>query len=76
MPPPDLSVPVNERWVEEAGENWSRGQLINDGIVKRSVTVEATTRLGRRALRIIEALHSAHPFNDIEPPERGVWYGS
>ena len=71
-----LSVPVNERWVEETGENWTRGQLIDDGIVKRSVTVEATTRLGRRALRIIEALHSAHPFNDIEPPERGAWYDS
>ncbi|MGZ6693944.1 MAG: hypothetical protein ACXVHQ_42025 [Solirubrobacteraceae bacterium] len=71
-----LSVPLNERWVEEAGENWSRGQLINDGMVMRSVTVEATTRLGRRALRIIEALHSAHPFNDAEPPERGAWYDS
>ena len=71
-----LSVPVNERWVEDAGENWSRGQLINDGIITRMVIVEATTRLGRRALRIIEALHSAHPFNDIEPPERGAWYDS
>jgi hypothetical protein len=65
-----LYQPVNERWVEETGENWSRGELINDGIVQRGVTVEATTCLGRRALRIVEALHSAHPFN--ERPERGA----
>jgi hypothetical protein len=70
-----LSVPVNERWIEHTGENWSRGQLINDGVVKRSVTVEATTRLGRRALRIIEALHSDHPYNELQPPEHGSWYG-
>ncbi len=69
-----LYQPINERWVEETGENWSRGELINDGIVQRSVTVEATTRLGRKALRIIEALHSGHPFNEREPPERGTWY--
>jgi len=70
-----LSAPVNERWVEEAGENWTRGQLTNDGVVQRSAIIEATTELGRRALRIIEALHSAHPHNDLEPPERGSWYG-
>lgn len=62
-----LYQPINERWVEETGENWSRGELINDGIVQRSVTVEATTHLGRKALRIIEALHSGHPFNEREP---------
>ena len=71
-----LYQPINERWVEETGQNWSRGELINDGIVERGVTVEATTRLGRRALRIVEALHSAHPFNELEPPERGTWYDS
>ena len=71
-----LHQPINERWVEETGENWSRGELINDGIVERGVTVEATTRLGRRALRIVEALHSAHPLNELEPPERGAWYDS
>jgi hypothetical protein len=71
-----LYQPINERWVEETGENWSRGELINDGIVQRSVTVEATTCLGRGALRIVEALHSAHPFNELERPERGAWYDS
>lgn len=29
------------------GEDWSHGELVDDGIVKRSATVEATTRLGR-----------------------------
>jgi hypothetical protein len=69
-----LHQPINERWVEERGANWSRGQLVDDGIVQRGVTVEATSRLGRRALRIVEALHGAHPFNELEPPERGAWY--
>ncbi len=69
-----LSAPVNERWIEHTGENWSHGQLINDGVVKRSVTVEATTRLGRRALRIIEALHGDHPYNELQLPEHGDWY--
>jgi len=71
-----LHQPVNERWVEETGKNWSRGELINDGIVQRSVTVEASSRPGARALRIIEALHGEHPFDEIEPPERGAWYDS
>ena len=71
-----LYQPINQRWVEERGENWSHGELVDDGIVKRSATVEATTRLGRRALRIIEALHGAHPFNELETPERGTWYDS
>ena len=71
-----LYQPINERWVEKTRENWSRGELINDGIVQRSVTVEATTRLGRKALRILEALHGAHPFNELERPERGAWYDS
>jgi hypothetical protein len=66
-----LDAPVNERWVEETGENWARGRLINDGVVKRSVTVEATTSLGRRALRIMEALHSAHPYDESGPPKGG-----
>jgi hypothetical protein len=66
-----LNAPVNERWVEESGENWLGGQLIDDGIVKRSVTVEATTSLGRRALRIMEALHSAHPRYESGPPKGG-----
>ncbi len=70
-----LYQPINERWQEEQGENWSRGGLVNDGIVKRGVTVEATTHLGRRALRIVEALHGAHPFNELKRPERGDWYG-
>lgn len=69
-----LYQPINERWVEESGENWSRGRLINDGVVERSVTLEVTTRLGRRALRIVEALHSTHPFDELEQPERGAWY--
>ena len=69
-----LYQPINEQWIEESGENWSRGKLINDGVVERGVTVEATTRLGRRALRIVEALHSAHPFDELERPERGAWY--
>jgi hypothetical protein len=69
-----LYQPINQRWVEERGENWSHGKVVDDGIVKRSATVEATTRLGRRALRIIEALHAAHPFNELETPERGTWY--
>jgi hypothetical protein len=38
------------------------------------VTVEATTALGRRALRIVESLHSAHPFNESDHPESGNWY--
>ena len=70
-----LHQPINERWREEQGENWSRGELVNDGIVKRGVTVEATTHLGRRALRIVETLHGAHPFNELKRPERGDWYG-
>jgi hypothetical protein len=40
-----LHQPINERWREGQGENWSRGELVNDGIVKRGVTVEATTHL-------------------------------
>jgi hypothetical protein len=71
-----LNQPSNQRWVEERGENWSHGELVDDGIVKRRVTVEAATHLGRRALRIIEALHSAHPFNELKTPERGTWYDS
>ena len=44
-----LYQPINQRWVEELGENWSHGgKPVDDGIVKRSATVEATTRLGRR----------------------------
>jgi hypothetical protein len=61
-----LNRPVNQRWVKERGENWSHSELVDDGIVKRSVTLEATTRLGRRALQIIEALHCAHLFNELE----------
>jgi len=71
-----LYQPINERWQEKEGEDWYRGELVNDGIVRRGVTVEATTHLGRRALRIVETLHGAHPFNELEPPERGAWYGS
>jgi hypothetical protein len=48
-------------------EGGNEGKLVNDGIVERGVTVEATTKLGRRALRIVEALHSAHPRNEREP---------
>jgi hypothetical protein len=66
---------VNQRWEEQEGENWARGQLVNDGILERGVTVEATTHLGRRALRIVEALHSPHPFGELKRPERGDWYG-
>ncbi len=69
-----LYQPIHERWKEEAGESWSRGELINDGIVKRGVTLEATTHLGRKALRIVESLHSAHPYNDLDTAERGDWY--
>jgi hypothetical protein len=47
---------------------------VNDGIIRRGVTVEATTHLGRRALRIVETLHGAHPFNGLKRPERGDWY--
>ena len=65
---------IHERWKEEAGKNWSRGELINDGIVQRGVTLEATTHLGRKALRIVESLHSAHPYNELDPPESGDWY--
>ena len=50
-----------------------RGNLVNDGIVKRGVTVEATTRLGRRAMRIVESLHSPHPYDELDAPERGDW---
>jgi hypothetical protein len=70
-----LYQPVNERWEEKSGKNWSSGGLINDGIVKRGVTVEATTHLGHKALRIVESLHSAHPYNELDRPERGDWYG-
>jgi len=38
------------------------------------MTVEATAHLGRRALRIIEALPGPHRFNELETPERGTWY--
>jgi hypothetical protein len=38
-----------ERWQEKEGEDWYRGELVNDGIVKRGVTVEATTHLGRKS---------------------------
>jgi hypothetical protein len=71
-----LYQPINQRWVEAQGKNWSHGGLVDDGIVKRSVTVEATTGLGRRALRIIEAVHGAHPYNELETPEPGTWYDS
>ena len=47
-----------------------------DGIVERSVTLEVTTRLGRRALRSVETLHRTHPFDELEQPERGSWYDS
>ncbi|HYB28888.1 MAG TPA: hypothetical protein VEF89_19915 [Solirubrobacteraceae bacterium] len=42
----NLYRPVNPRWEEQEGENWARGQLVNDGILERGVTVEATTHLG------------------------------
>jgi hypothetical protein len=66
---------VKEAWAqrgEDPRERTERDQ--GDGIVQRSVTVEATTRLGRKAIRIIEALHSGHPFNERQRPERGTWY--
>lgn len=69
-----LYQPVNQRWHEEAGTDWSRGRLIDDGVLKRGVTVEATTDLGRRALRIVEVLHSAHPFNGSDKPPGDDWY--
>ena len=69
-----LYQPVNERRHEETGKHWSRRQLVNDGVVMRGVTVEATTDLGRQALRIVEALHSAHPLNKSDRPESGNWY--
>ena len=75
LDPPDAAPAHQPAMGEERGENWSRGELVDDGIVKRGVTVEATTRLGRRALRIIEALRGAHPFNELKRPERGDWYG-
>jgi hypothetical protein len=34
-----LYQPINARWVEETGKDWSRGELINDGIVQRGVSV-------------------------------------
>ena len=64
-----LYQPVNERWKRELGKNWSHQDLIDDGILRRGVIVEATTDLGRRALRIVEALHSAHPYNELDAPE-------
>lgn len=64
-----LYQPINGRWREESGKDWSSGELIDDGIVKRGVTIEATTHLGRRALRIVEALHDAHPYSESDPPE-------
>ncbi|MGZ6639899.1 MAG: hypothetical protein ACXVII_44705 [Solirubrobacteraceae bacterium] len=64
-----LYQPVNERWKRELEKNWSHQELIDDGILKRGVIVEATTDLGRRALRIVEALHSAHPYNELDAPE-------
>ena len=39
----DRSAPVGEQAVS----------IINDGIVKRGVSIEATTHLGRTALRIV-----------------------
>lgn len=69
-----LYQPVNEQWLEKSGRHWSSRQLINDGVVERTVIVEATTDLGRRALRIVEALHSAHPLDESDPPEREDWY--
>lgn len=64
-----LYRPVNERWEEKiSAEGWQERKLVNDGIDERSVTVEATTKLGRRALRIVEALHTAHPHNEQEAP--------
>jgi len=65
-----LYQPVNERWKKELGKNWSREELIDDGILKRGVIVEATTDLGRRALRIVEALHSDDPYKELAAPER------
>jgi len=64
-----LYQPVNERWKRELEKNWSHQELIDDGILKRGVIVEATTDLGRRALRIVEALHSAHPYNELDAEE-------
>ena len=69
-----LHQPVNERWRETTGRHWSSGGLINDGVVNRGVIVEATTELGRRALRIVEALHAAHPHDESDAPEGGDWY--
>lgn len=49
--------------------------VINDGIVKRGVSIEATTHLGRKALWIVESRHSSHPYNELDAPERSDWYG-
>jgi hypothetical protein len=68
-----LYRPVNERWEQKTVEGGMEGELVNDGIVERAVTVEATTNLGRRALRIIEALHSAHPHDEQAPPKLGPY---
>jgi len=69
-----LYQPVNQRWVEQKGPNWSRGERINDGILQRGVTVEATSHLGCRALQVVEALHSAHPYGRLDQPASDRWY--
>ena len=64
------AVSARQRTMErELGKNRSHQELIDDGILKRGVIVEATTDLGRRALRIVEALHNAHPYNELDAPE-------
>ena len=39
------------------------------------MTLEATTYQGRKALRFVESLRSAHPYNELDRPERGESYG-
>jgi hypothetical protein len=72
-----LYQPLNQRWEEWEGEveyegkkcSTSHGEMVDDGIIKRGATVEATTPLGQRAMRIMETLHSPHPYNELPDPE-------
>jgi hypothetical protein len=70
----ELAHPVNP-WGHEGvgsitwGANLDRSAPPgDDGIVRRGAPDEATTQLGQKALRIAEALHSAHPYDQQEPP--------
>ena len=78
-----LYQPLNQRWEEWEGEveyegkkcSMSHGEMVDDGIIKRGATVEATTPLGQRPMRIMETLHSPIHTTSFRIPKKTTKQG-